>query len=134
MRKIIIKSIPISLQNAIGGGIRVFVAYNGLLNVNIIGFDAGIPAIATFNNPVLWLFLIGLVLILVLLILNVRGAVLIGIVATAILGIPMGVTKMAESISFAEACAALPTTFGVILPPKAFPRYSTICPNFLWCL
>ena len=121
VRKIIIKSIPISLQNAIGGGIGVFVAYNGLLNVNIIGFDAGIPAIATFNNPVLWLFLIGLVLILVLLILNVRGAVLIGIVATAILGIPMGVTKMAESISFAEACAALPTTFGVIFTSEGLP-------------
>ena len=121
VRKIIIKSIPISLQNAIGGGIGVFVAYNGLLNVNIIGFDAGIPAIATFNNPVLWLFLIGLVLILVLLILNVRGAVLIGIVATAILGIPMGVTKMAESISFSEACAALPTTFGVIFTSEGLP-------------
>ena len=121
VRKIIIKSIPISLQNAIGGGIGVFVAYNGLLNVNIIGFDAGIPSIATFNNPVLWLFLIGLVLILVLLILNVRGAVLIGIVATAILGIPMGVTKMAESISFSEACAALPTTFGVIFTSEGLP-------------
>ena len=44
LRKYIIKSIPVSLQNAIGGGIGVFVAYIGLLNVEIISFESGIPA------------------------------------------------------------------------------------------
>lgn len=41
LRKYIIKAIPRSLQNAIGGGIGVFVAYVGLLNVGIISFDSG---------------------------------------------------------------------------------------------
>lgn len=44
LRKYIIKAIPRSLQNAIGGGIGVFVAYVGLLNVGIISFDSGVPA------------------------------------------------------------------------------------------
>ena len=39
LRKYIIKSIPRSLQNAIGGGIGIFVAYIGLLNIGIISFE-----------------------------------------------------------------------------------------------
>lgn len=111
IRKYIIKSIPHSLQNAIGGGIGVFIAYIGLLNVGIINFEAGVPALSTLNQPVFWLFIIGLVLIVVLQVLHVKGAILIGIVTTTIIGIPMGLTTTADTISFSEACKALPSTF-----------------------
>lgn len=114
LRKYIIKAIPKSLQNAIGGGIGVFVAYIGLLNIGIINFDGGVPAISTLDQPSYWLFLIGLVLTIILLVCKVKGAILIGIVVSTILGIPMGVTTMAESVSFTEACSALPSTFGAI--------------------
>lgn len=114
LRKYIIKSIPRSLQNAIGGGIGIFVAYIGLLNIGIISFDAGVPAMATLNQPKLWLFLIGLALTVILLICKVKGAILIGIVATALIGIPMGVTTTHDTISFTEACSQLPQTFGAI--------------------
>lgn len=56
IRKYIIKSIPHSLQNAIGGGIGVFIAYIGLLNVGIINFEAGVPALSTLNQPVLVIY------------------------------------------------------------------------------
>ena len=120
IRKYIIKAIPESLQNAIGGGIGVFVAYIGFLNVkatidgaetSILSFSSGVPALATLNQPVFWVFLIGLVLIAVLLLLKVKGAILIAIVATTIIGIPFGVTTVGESTSFVEACKELPTTF-----------------------
>lgn len=114
IRKYIIKAIPRSLQNAIGGGIGIFVAYIGLLNVGIINFDSGVPALATLNQEALWLFLIGLALTIILLVCKVKGAILIGIVVTALLGIPMGVTATADTISFTEACQQLPTTFGAI--------------------
>ena len=117
IRKHIIKAIPKSLQNAIGGGIGVFVAYLGLLNVGIITFDSGVPAIATLNQPVFWVFLIGLALTVILQVLHVKGAILIGIIITTLIGIPMGVTATADTISFTEACAALPTTFGAIFTP-----------------
>ncbi len=120
IRKQILQSIPSSLQNAIGGGIGVFIAYNGLLNVGIIEFDSGIPALATLNQPVFWLFLIGLVLIVILQILHVKGAILIGIIITTLIGIPMGVTTTTDTIGFSEACAALPTTFGVIFTAEGF--------------
>ncbi len=111
IRKYIIKAIPLSLQHAIGGGIGIFVAYIGFLNVGIIDFSAGVPALPTLNKPVFWVFLIGLVLISVLLILKVKGAILIAIAATTIIGIPFGVTSLGDTISFTEACSQLPTTF-----------------------
>ncbi|HHU21987.1 MAG TPA: NCS2 family permease [Clostridiales bacterium] len=114
IRKHIIKAIPSSLQNAIGGGIGIFIAYIGVLNVGIVNFDAGVPALATLNQPAFWLFIIGLVLTVVLLVLKVKGAILIGIIVTTIIGIPMGLTATADTVSFSEACAALPTTFGAI--------------------
>ena len=114
IRKYIIKSIPRSLQNAIGGGIGIFVAYIGILNVGIVNFDGGVPALSILDNASLWLFLIGLALTIILLVLKVKGAILIGIVVTTLIGIPMGVTTTADTTSFTEACQALPSTFGVI--------------------
>ncbi len=114
IRKYIIRAIPRSLQNAIGGGIGIFVAYIGLLNAGMIRFNSGVPELATLNQPSFWLFLIGLLLTIVLLICKVKGAILISIIITALLGIPMGVTTTTETISFTEACRQLPTTFGAI--------------------
>lgn len=111
VRKYIIQAIPGSLQSAIGGGIGLFVAYIGLLNVGFIDFSAGIPELATLNQPELWVFLIGLVITAVLMLTNVRGGMLIAIIVTTLIGIPFGVTKMGNSVSLAEAWEALPTTF-----------------------
>lgn len=125
LRKFIIKSIPESIQNAIGGGIGIFIAYIGLLNIGFINFDAGVPSIATFNQPALWVFLIGLVVTIVLYLLKVKGAILIGIVVGTLVGIPLGVTAVANPISFKEAFAALPSTFGVIFTNAGLPALFT---------
>ncbi|MGN1146783.1 MAG: NCS2 family permease [Lachnospiraceae bacterium] len=125
IRKYIIKAIPLSMQHAIGGGIGIFVAYIGLLNVGIINFDAGVPALATLNQPAFILFIIGLVLIIVLEVLHVKGAILIGIVVSTLIGIPMGVTVTGDTVSFTEACAALPTTFGAIFTAEGIPSLFT---------
>lgn len=115
VRKAIIKAIPKSLQHAISGGIGIFIAYIGLVDAGIINFTAGVPAMSTLNTPTLWLFLIGLFLITILLLLKVKGAILIGILVTTFaVGIPMGLTEFKNTISFADAWAALPSTFGVI--------------------
>lgn len=123
IRKYIIKAIPHSLQNAIGGGIGIYVAYIGLLNVGIISFDSGVPALATLNQPAFWLFLIGLTLTIILQVCQVKGAILIGIIFTTLLGIPMGVTvtSAAQTVSFTEACSQLPSTFGVIFTSAGLP-------------
>ena len=80
---------------------------------------------ATLNQPAFWLFLIGLALTVVLLVLKVKGAVLIGIIATAIIGIPMGVTSTTDTVSFIDACKALPSTFGAIFTAEGLPSLFT---------
>lgn len=139
LRKSIIKAIPLSLQHAVGGGIGIFIAYIGVKNAGLLSFtsDPGnyvlldsqtvisnsaiVPELVTFNSAPVLLALIGLALTLILLIKNVRGAILIGIVATTLIGIPMGVvdiSNMESSIQLDEAVAQLGTTFGAAFGPN----------------
>ncbi len=108
VRKQIIKSIPRSLQMAIGGAIGLFIAYIGIKNAGFLYFilpegAAGIaagagttPALSLFDNPAVILALIGLIITVVLVLMKVKGAIFIGIVATTIIGIPLGVTALPE--------------------------------------
>ncbi|KAB8292596.1 NCS2 family permease [Bifidobacterium avesanii] len=131
IRKMIIEAIPPMLQNAIGGGIGIFVAYVGMLNVDLVKFTpdeattekavGATPGLATLNNPTLWLFLIGLLLAVVFTVLKVKGGMLLTIVITALIGIPMGQTTMANSVSISDTFAQLPQTFGVIFTADGFP-------------
>ena len=134
IRKMIIRAIPTSLQHAIGGGIGLFVAYVGIMSVGLITFTskdpaaaakskptAAIPGLAVINNPILWLFLIGLVLAIVLTVLKVRASLLITIIATSLIGIPLGLTSLNNAVSVTDAFAQLPTTFGAIFGPQGFP-------------
>ena len=110
IRKLIIKSIPESLQNAIGGGIGIFIAYLGFLNVGMINFSSGVPELSKFNSAPILIAIIGLIVTVILLIKNVRGAIFIGIIITTLLGIPFGVTQLGNTISFKEALSQLPET------------------------
>ena len=69
---------------------------------------------SVINTSGLYVFFIGLVLTIVLLLLKVKGAILIGIVVSTLIGIPLGVTTAANQVSFTDAVSVLPTTFGVI--------------------
>ena len=111
LRKYIIKAIPASLQSAIGGGIGLFVAYIGFLNVGFVEFSSGVPGMAILNQPVLWLFLIGLAITAILMLRDVKGGMLISIILTTLIGIPLGLTRTGSTVGFRDACAALPTTF-----------------------
>ena len=109
------------LPLTIGGGIGVFIAYLGFLNAGLITFDSGVPAMANINTPSLWVFLIGLFLAVVLTLKKVKGGILIAIVVTTIVGIPFGVTTTTDTVSFTDALAALPSTFGVIFTSAGLP-------------
>ncbi|KFI98598.1 NCS2 family permease [Bifidobacterium stellenboschense] len=134
IRKMIIMAIPEQLQQAIGGGIGLFVAYVGMLNVGLITFTpkdtkaagkglatAATPGLATFNTPVLWVFLIGLLLAVVFTVMKVKGGMLLAIIITTIVGIPFGVTNFGSSQSLSQTFSELPTTFGAIFTPQGFP-------------
>ncbi len=130
IRKMIIEAIPPMLQHAIGGGIGVFIAYIGVKKCGLLTFtsdpgqnivlDGGtvianssiVPAIVQFNSPAVLLALFGIILTVILIIRNVKGAILLGILVTAVIGIPLGLTTMSNSVSFSDAVSQLPETFG----------------------
>lgn len=115
IRKLIIKAIPESLQNAIGGGIGIFIGYIGLLNAGLIGFGSGVPELVPFNTRGVQLALIGIALTFILLILKVKGAIFISIIVTTILGIPLKVVDFSAvslDTGVMDAFKELGTTFG----------------------
>lgn len=86
-REQIINGIPANLKNGISAGIGLFVAFIGLQNANIVvANDSTKVGLGSFANPEVALALIGFIIILVLVHYNVTGSVLIGIIATWILG------------------------------------------------
>ena len=75
-----------------------------------------------FNSPALILALIGLILTIILLVAKVKGAILIGIVATTIIGIPLGVVDLSAISLSADSLSAsfqdLGVTFGAAFGPE----------------
>ena len=93
LREAIVNAIPASLKNAIGAGIGLFIAFIGLQNAGIISNnDATLVSLGTITEGSPLLALIGLLITGVLVVKNVRGGMLIGILVTTLIGIPMGIT------------------------------------------
>lgn len=154
VRKMLIVAIPDSLQHAISAGIGIFIGYigiknAGLLNFTIDGFNilsvnggdpsapitngidsiltnsGALPALVNFTEPGVMLALIGLVITITLMLKNIQGAILIGIVATTLLAIPMGLVDLSTinlvDNSLASAFDDLGETFLVIFTPAGLP-------------
>lgn len=100
LREAIVNAIPASMRNAIGAGIGLFIAFIGLQNAGVI-VNNGSTLVelgdVTSGSPLL--AIIGLLITGFLYIKNVRGAMLIGILATTVIGIPMGVTEFKGVLS-----------------------------------
>ncbi len=98
IREAIFDAIPANLKKSVSVGIGLFIALIGLSSSGIaVQGDGVILALGNLKSPEALLTLIGLLITGVLLIKNVKGALLIGIVTTTIIGIPMGVTMLPES-------------------------------------
>ena len=86
-REQIINGIPQNLKNGISAGIGLFVAFIGMQNANIIVEDsATIVGMGKFGSAEVALALIGFLIIVILAHYRVKGAVLIGILVTWVLG------------------------------------------------
>ncbi len=155
IRRMLILAIPSTLQNAISAGIGVFIGYLGIKNLgllqftsdasNIVSVNGGdptagtfaggvtnvvstggiLPELVDFTDPGVLIGLVGLLLTIILLLKNVRGAILVGIVLTTGLSILFGVTDL-SAIDFSEnslgsAFADLGVTFGAIFTAEGLP-------------
>lgn len=97
VRELIVNAIPSDMKKAISAGIGLFIAFIGLKNCGIIVDNpATLVGLGDLSEPTAVLAIIAFFITGGLLALKVKGALLIGIVITTIIGIPMGVTKFSE--------------------------------------
>ena len=100
LREAILNAIPNSLKSAIGAGIGLFIAFIGLQNAGVItNNDATLVTLGNITSGSPLLALIGLAITSILLIKKVKGSMLWGILATMLIGIPMGITEYNGIIS-----------------------------------
>ena len=108
LRSKIISSIPGFLKSAISAGIGLFIAFIGILNVSLVGFGGGVPALQFMvadeagnmvANTAGILTIIGLLITAILMAYKVKGAIVIGIIITTIIGFPMGQTHLPDAIT-----------------------------------
>lgn len=135
IRKKVIKAMPLFMQEAITVGIGLFITYIGIKNAGIIEFSVSsvsngianatdvVPGLAIFREPSVILACIGLLITTILVSKKVKGAYLIGIVATTLIGIPMGVTKLSNFSDYSIMPSIAPTflkfDFSGLLTAKA---------------
>ncbi|WMJ81408.1 NCS2 family permease [Clostridium sp. MB40-C1] len=101
IREQIVDSLPENLKLAITGGIGLFVALIGLKSGGIVVANPGtLVGFGSFTDKHVILTLVGIVVIAILIARNVKGAMLIGIIITTIIGIPMGITKLSGASLF----------------------------------
>lgn len=100
VREKIFESIPVSLKNAVSVGIGLFIAFIGLDGAGIIqAGDGTLLGLGDLTARPAILAIIGILLIGFLYAKNVKGALLIGIIVSTIIGIPLGVTSLPEGFN-----------------------------------
>lgn len=119
VREAIVNAIPQSLKTAISAGIGLFIAFIGLQNAGVIvKHDATLVHLGDITSGTALLGLIGIIITSVLIIKKVKGDLLIGIVVTALIGIPMGITQF-------NGVASLPPSLSPIFMQFDFSQILT---------
>jgi AGZA family xanthine/uracil permease-like MFS transporter len=108
VREAIVNAIPHSLRNAIGAGIGLFIAFIGLSSAGVVvKNDSTLVALGDITSGSALLAIIGILITGFMFIRNIPGAILVGILATMVIGIPMGVTEFKGILSQPESIAPI---------------------------
>lgn len=136
LREQMISCIPPSMKNAISAGLGLFIALIGLLNSGIVRAEDGALLLGEIGAPATFLAILGLLITGVLMAWKVKGAMLIGIVVTTLLGFPLGVTQAPESISLSLSSLRpllFSPDFGGVLSFGILPLITAVV-TFTMCL
>lgn len=145
VREAIFNAIPLQLKKGVSVGIGLFIAFIGLQNGNIVvNDDATLVTLvkfkASFNDVGIWavLTIVGVLIISILHIKKIKGAILIGIFATWILGIICELVGIYVPNPAAECYSTLPSgfadfsfasigqTFGACFSEAAFTNFNVL--------
>ena len=108
LRYLIMESIPLSLRSATAVGVGLFLASLGLKSAGMTDSGAAIVSLASIvTEPEKQLFAICVMLSGVLIVYRVKGAIFLSIIASTILGIPLGLTRFDAVMTIPESPAPL---------------------------
>lgn len=111
IREKIVDALPHNLKLAISGGIGLFIALIGLKSGGIIiANPETLVSFGTFTRPGTIVTITGIAITAILMSRGIKGAILIGIILTAIVGIPFGITNL-TGINVLSAPPSLAPTF-----------------------
>jgi AGZA family xanthine/uracil permease-like MFS transporter len=100
VRESVVNTVPESLKKSIAAGIGIFITFIGLQWAGVIEDSPGtLVTLGSLNTNYTLLFFIGLIIIFFLYARKIKGAILWGILITAIVGIPMGIVKFGGIVS-----------------------------------
>ncbi len=123
IRELIVNSIPLNLKHAVSVGIGLFIAFIGLKGTGLIADNpATLVGLGDMRNPAVLVGLAGVIIIGVLFAKKVKGAILIGILASTIIGIFVGITVIPENFSL----VSLPPSIEPILFKFDFSQVFTL--------
>src|SRR5699024_3173068 len=95
VREAIFNSIPKNLKNAVSVGIGLFIAFLGLDGAGIIqAGDGTLLGLGDLTSGAPLVAIFGILITGFLFSKNVKGALLIGILVSTLIGIPLGVTEL----------------------------------------
>lgn len=95
IREKIVECLPQNLKLAITGGIGLFIALIGFKSGGLVVSNPGtLVGFGDFTNKATLLTLIGLLITSALMVKEIKGSMLIGIILTTLIGIPLGVTNI----------------------------------------
>ena len=99
LREKIINAIPSDLKFAISSGIGLFIAFLGMQDGGlIVANKSTLVGLGSLHDPAVWITIFGLIVTVVLMILNVPGAIFIGMVLAAIFGVVTGQISLPTKI------------------------------------
>ncbi len=130
IRRVIIDAIPESLKTAIPAAIGLFITFIGLVFAGIVvKSPGGVVELGNLHSGPTLLAAIGLAITLVLMVRKVSGALLIGMVSTAIIGLLAGITHFTGILAPPPSIA--PTFMKLDIPGALHLGFTTIILIFL---
>lgn len=107
VRESIVNSIPQTIKHAVSAGIGIFIAFLGLYQSGIVITGKGIPLdLGSVTSPGSLVTIFGIIITIYLLVKNVKGAILIGMVASTVLAMILKLAPLPSGIIGAPSSIA----------------------------
>ena len=121
-------ALPRPFKFALSAGVGLFLTLSGLINAGLITADANLVDMGTLAAPEPLLALLGIFITAILVMKRVPGALILGMAFIVLLGIPLGVTVLPETIISAPklSLTSLQPDFTGLLALGPIPLFSAL--------